>query len=486
MRKLRWYDLITHNIYWLGLSMGSGSLTPLILPYVVQQFVGPDFKNTAYGLQRAAGLIVAILVQPAAGLLSDRCTSRWGRRRPFIALGALLSALCVLAVGVAPGYWPLLAAVLLLQFGSNIAHGALQGIIPDLVAESQRGRMSAVKAMMELAPTVLAAFTIAPMIDAGQVWLALGVLAAFYVVTMLITVFTVHETPLREAPAGSLHRPLLRVLGLLLGVVLGVVAGLLVGGVGGGLAGLVTWALAGESQAWLVGVGLGGLLAIVTAIVAGVWVAVHLAADARHYPSFTWWVVNRLLYLAAIGAVQGFALYYVADVLQVPNPAAITGQLMAVVGVLLLLAALPSGFLADRFDRRLIVGVAGLVAATGIVILLLSDSVAMVMAAGCLIGVATGVFMTVNWALGTDLVPPAEAGRFLGISNLAGAGAGIVASGMGGPLADYINRTSPGLGYQVVFGIFGVCFLLSAAVLALVRRPAPAGADGAAGVVAPA
>ena len=72
VKRLAWYDYITYNVYWLGLSMGSASLTPLILPLLVAQLVAPGFKNTAYGMQRAAGLIVAILVQPAAGLLSDR------------------------------------------------------------------------------------------------------------------------------------------------------------------------------------------------------------------------------------------------------------------------------------------------------------------------------------------------------------------------------------------------------------------------------
>ena len=49
---------------------------------------------------------------------------------------------------------------------------------------------------------------------------------------------------------------------------------------------------------------------------------------------------------------------------------------------------------------------------------------------------ATGLFMTANWALGTDLVPAGEAGRYLGVSNLAGAGAGIVGAGIGGLVAD--------------------------------------------------
>jgi MFS family permease len=54
---------------------------------------------------------------------------------------------------------------------------------------------------------------------------------------------------------------------------------------------------------------------------------------------------------------------------------------------------------------------------------------------GCIVGAATGMFFTTNWALGTDVVPKEEAGRYLGISNLAGAGAGAVGAYIGGPIA---------------------------------------------------
>jgi len=109
-------------------------------------------------------------------------------------------------------------------------------------------------------------------------------------------------------------------------------------------------------------------------------------------------------------------------VLRIPNAAGVTATLMAVVGVFLLLSALPSGYLADRFGRKRLVGWSGIVAAAGTFLLLFSFNVPMVLVSGCIIGVAAGVFMTTNWALGTDLVPPEEAGRYLGISNLAGAG----------------------------------------------------------------
>jgi MFS family permease len=89
--------------------------------------------------------------------------------------------------------------------------------------------------------------------------------------------------------------------------------------------------------------------------------------------------------------------------------------------------------------------------------------------AGTIIGLAAGLFMTANWAMGTDLVPPAEAGRYLGVSNLAGAGAGMVGAGIGGVLADILNRYQPGLGYFAIFACYAVLFVLSTVSLRGVR-----------------
>jgi len=95
--------------------------------------------------------------------------------------------------------------------------------------------------------------------------------------------------------------------------------------------------------------------------------------------------------------------------------------------------------------------------------------------AGAVIGLGTGLFMTTNWAMGTGLVPPAEAGRYLGISNLAGAGAGMVGSGFGGPLADYLNRYRPGLGYFTICACYGLLLLLSTLSLRAIREPKRSG-----------
>ena len=101
--------------------------------------------------------------------------------------------------------------------------------------------------------------------------------------------------------------------------------------------------------------------------------------------------------------------------------------------------------------------------------LLLARDMPAVVVAGSIMGVGAGIFLATNWALGTDLAPPEEAGRYLGISNLAGAGAGIVGFGIGGPMADFFNALRPGLGYSVILVVYGVLFLLSVAALTRVR-----------------
>ncbi len=476
LKQMRWRDYITYNIYWLGLNMATGSLTPVILPFLVAGFVGDATKGTYLGILRSAGLLVAILVQPTAGLLSDRSTLRWGRRRPFVVVGTALDLVFLLAIGLSSTYWMLLVAVLLLQLSSNVAHGAMQGIIPDLVPEYQRGRASAVKAVMELLPIILVGLTTGPLVGAGHVRSAILLVGAFLFVSALITAFCVQEQPLARSAAEPLRPALIRI-GLLT-VIFAVVTTVF-----GGLVGVAGRLLSGRGMFQLLGVALAALIGMAGAIILGVWCSarVGIGSGAAEFPSFTWWVVNRLLFLAAVGSIQGFAQYFLGDVLRVPNAPAATSRLLMVVGIFTLASALPSGWLSDRLGRRRLVMLSGATAAAGTLLLFAAKDMSMVTLCGVIIGISTGIFMTVNWALGTNLVPASEAGMYLGVSNLAGAGAGVVGAGIGGPTADFFNIFQRGLGYQVIFAIYGALFLLSTVALGRVsmdKRPlAPQGRD---------
>lgn len=476
-KSMRWYDYITVNLFWFGLNIRNSALGAILMPYLVDLFVSQEIKNTALGSMRTAGLIVAMLVQPAAGLLSDRCMSRWGRRRPFLLTGVLLDVVLLSTLSLSWGYWSLFAAVLLLQFSANVSHGPLQGLIPDLVPEEKRGRAAAIKALFELLPVVIVAFTVAKLMAAGQVGWSIAFIVGALVITLILTLVTVHEEPLRSRPNTPLGPPMLRVLGMLAGILIGGLAGLAAGGLLGGLVGLAAWPMAGKDAALAIGVAIGGLVAMVVAVVAGVWRGARatLGEDARRRASFTWWVVNRLFFLAAVTSIQGYAAFFLMYAFDLTREAAadMTGTVMVVVGGFTLLSALFGGWLSDRVGYRRVVAASGIIAAVGTALLLGTlavRSLTLTYAAACVIGLGTGLFTTGNWALGTRLVPPAEAGRYLGISNLAGAGAGMIGAGIGGPMADVINRYRPGLGYFVIFGCYALLFMLSTASLRLLRE----------------
>ena len=87
---------------------------------------------------------------------------------------------------------------------------------------------------------------------------------------------------------------------------------------------------------------------------------------------------------------------------------------------------------------------AGLIAAAGTGLLLLARGLPLVLVSGCVIGLATGIFMAVNWALGTDLAPAAQAGKYLGISNLAGGARGSSARASVGRWLMRSMRCGPG------------------------------------------
>jgi MFS family permease len=482
-RTLRWYDTITLNVYFLGLTTISQTMSPLVVPLLVEHFVGEAQKATFYGTARLWTLMVALLVQALMGMLSDRSTLRFGRRRPFIFVGTLAALGLIAVIGLSEhmegmeGYWFLFGMLILLQVASNVGQAAQQGLIPDLVPENQRGRFSGVKALFEVPiPMILVSFTVAKLISGGNMWggilVAMGVLA----LSMILTMF-VREEPLKESPPFD-WTPLLRLVlmtALFTAIILGA------GGAIKYLPDILGLAASLSTTALFAVMWAAGLAAMLVAVAMGVWISVRISIGeaARENPSFTWWVVNRLAYLVGAFNLSTFAVYFLQARLglakeKAASPAAF---LMLFVGVFIMVFALISGWLSDRFGHKRVIAIGGVVAALGTLVALLSPSLIIIYIGGCLIGAATGMFYTSNWALGTELVPKAEAGRYLGISNLAGAGAGAIGAYIGGPIADYFTAhvpNAPGLGYVLLFAIYGTLFLLSIVALGRVHRPAQA------------
>jgi MFS family permease len=475
-RPLHWYDAISINIYFLGLTVVSQT-NGLIYPLLVQQFVGQQVQGTYLGMLRLWTLMIALLMQAVWGMLSDRNTSRWGRRRPFIFLGTLVDLVFIAAIGFSiglegmGGFWFLFGVALLLSVSANSAHAAQQGLIPDLVPEHMRGKYSGIKAILELpVPLILVSFTVARLISRGLWWPGILLAMGLLVFSMLIAMAAPEEA-LKQKPAPFNWQPILR-LGLMAAIFTAIILGT---GQAVRWVGQLTIGLGG-SRVFVMGIA--GLLGMLVAVALGVWVSVRISIgqeSAREHGSFTWWVINRLAFLVGIVNLSTFAIYFIQARLgyereTAAGPAAL---LMTVVGVFILVVAFPSGWLSDRVGRKPVLAASGMLAALGTLIALLFTSLTVIYIGGSIIGIAAGLFYTANWALGTDIVPRDQAGRYLGISNLAGAGAGAVGAYIGGPIADYFTVNIPeaaGLGYVVLFAIYGALFLLSILALLNIRE----------------
>jgi len=404
-------DYIKITIFGFGLAALWSSLHSIVLPLRLLDFVAEPEKNTYLGLLTFIGLILAMAVQPIAGAISDRSSFSWGRRRPYVLLGTIGAIVFLPGIGLAGSYIAIFVIYCLLQISCNTAQGPYQAFIPDLAPEERRGLASGVKSLLEIVGGVALLRLVGPFMgryfmgEGGYwLWLVLSALAIVLLGAMAATILTVKERP----GSGSAQLPLLPTL------------------------------------------------------------YKSFKIDVKAHPDFILFLVSRLFILMALATMQTFALYFLKDVVGVANPAAVTADLLIVVGVCMLAVVYPAGRLSDRVGRKLIVVSSGLLSALAIALLFFSHSYSFILFAGGILGIATGAFMSSNWALATDLVPKGEEARYLGLTNLATAGGAALAR-LIGPVIDFFNAYSSGLGYSVMLGACFIYFVIGSGLLMKIK-----------------
>jgi MFS family permease len=130
---------------WLGIWMAQLTPVQLLLPMQVEAQITAtawEDKVIAFGIISGIAGVFALVAFPLTGALSDRTVSRFGRRRPWIAGGALLFAVSLVLLGqqrsmVGIGAWWTAALV-----GFCVLTAALTATISDQVPVNQRGLVS--------------------------------------------------------------------------------------------------------------------------------------------------------------------------------------------------------------------------------------------------------------------------------------------------------------------------------------------------------
>ncbi|MER7705371.1 MFS transporter [Kitasatospora sp. NPDC097605] len=110
----------------------------------IQDLVGLDDAPAQLGLVTGTGALFALVGQPLAGRLSDRCTSRFGMRRPFLIGGVAVMAAALVACALAPNVPVLLIAWCAAQGAGNVAFAAAGATVADHVPEERRGSVSGI------------------------------------------------------------------------------------------------------------------------------------------------------------------------------------------------------------------------------------------------------------------------------------------------------------------------------------------------------
>ena len=141
-RNLSHIDFVVLSLYWVAIGYLWTSLGGLILPDMVIQFVGREHEGFALGVLEAVGSLMAVVWQPIAGALSDRTRTRFGRRRPYIVVGTVGDVLFLIGLALSGTFGLVLIFYFLLQAASNTAQGPYQGLMPDVVPDTQRGTAS--------------------------------------------------------------------------------------------------------------------------------------------------------------------------------------------------------------------------------------------------------------------------------------------------------------------------------------------------------
>jgi MFS family permease len=399
--------------YWLGLTAIDASVGLFIQNRVNFGGFVDDFSvGTALFLISVGGAVLGILIQPTVGSISDYTVSRWGRRKPYIVIGSVLDVFFLVAIAYSNSVLALAVFVLLLSFSTNIARGPFQGYVPDLVPGNQVGLASALVGLMQILGNVIG-FALVPLsLVVGNMALALIAVAIIELVTMISVVYRVDSGPPATSRAGR------------------------------------SWVQVAR-ETW--------------------------ATDILRERSYVWLVASRLFFLLGGSLLVNHVVSYLKQSHGLAEAEAGTAQLtlLGIVAVTNLVVIVPAARLSDRIGRKPVIYASCALGAVGIAIAGLSPNVPLALVGTALMAAASGMFLAVDWALMTDIIPKAAAGRYMGISNVATASSGLLATSIGGLIIDGVNRSAgvTGPGPRVAYLVGVVCFAIGALLLRPVVEP---------------
>ena len=147
-------------------------------------------------------------------------------------------------------------------------------------------------------------------------------------------------------------------------------------------------------------------------------------------------------------------------------------QLLAAAALAALVSIIPASRLSDRIGRKPVIYGCTAIGMVGLVMVALAPDLTYATIGAALLGSSQGTFLSVDWALMTDIIPKAASGRYMGLSNVVTASSTTIVVAVGGLTMDAVGKAvGIGAGPRTVMllGIF--YFTLGALALRPVVEP---------------
>jgi MFS family permease len=437
MNKPTTRDYLAVSIFWLAASFFWGAMLFVVLQTRVHSILRGEFpalgneQLEAVVVSRLSqllgiGALIAAITQVVAGAISDNISSRFGRRKPFLVVGVLLSSIGIAVLPFAPTYSMLFGLFVFIQLTLNIATGPYQALLPELIPAAYHGAASAYMGLWALLGRTGGMVAGALLMRTS---FGLTALTIIFLISlngfMILSAVMLRETPIDKGQQVQ------------------------------SAAGAVRSSLRGLWQTQL-----------------------------KAHPAFVWLLVSRFVINSGVYTMMPFLQYYLINVFSLGRDQALKQQaiLALVVNLAGMIGTFPAGKASDRWSKKRVFAVTCGICVAGGLAFAVAGSLTFAAIAAAVFGVGYGAFQAVEWAFVCNVMPSEDQAKYMGIWSFADTIPQTTAPVIGGVLASWaIARFGSADGYRVTMLSAVIWFLLGALLIGFVREkrvmPQPADPD---------
>ena len=415
--------------FWFGVQAHWAAILLITLPKQALLIGGDAVKGRTLGTVLLIGAFVSMIVAPLFGALSDRITTRWGRRKPWIVVGTLMNVLGIFGLIYFPrpndlASLPLfILAFMWVEFWNNVATAPFSALIPDVVPLDQRGTASGWYGLMNMLGNAVGAVAFTFLFTHNGQTNLTGIyyaVAGALIIGMLGTVLFTQE------PQVTRKYPPFRWSEFLRGIL-----------------------------------------------------------EPLRDHDFRWVFWTRFLMVMGTFTVQEFLQFMMRDVVKdfslfgkVVAPNAETAASFFLAGLLVgaIISSLVAGILSDRFGRKFMVYISSALQAIVPIVFIFFTPFPLVVALGLVFGLGYGAYQAVDWALASDVLPSQDDyAKDMGVWHVAFTFPQVIATPIAGFLLDKFQvigaqNGAPNLGYTAIFTLATLYFILGTLLVRQIRK----------------